>query len=236
VKHVPSDDVSRETTSPGSHGTTRLDPGALDTLLERLEVPFSEQQRSELDRFADWLCTEAVAAGAIGPSEVPRIFDRHIADSLVYLAGLEYDRGSEGVRSIIDVGSGAGLPGIPLAIAQPSCRVTLLDRSSKRSDLSRRAVRILGLGNVEVRTAEVDRITDRYDCVVFRASLPILGATAAFLTLGSPDSVGVVGISRRHDQPEIPDAPYGVAYHLSCEGDGVLDSPAWLLRMQRTHN
>ncbi|HSJ72051.1 MAG TPA: RsmG family class I SAM-dependent methyltransferase [Acidimicrobiia bacterium] len=235
MKHVPNDDVSRETISLGRQGVARLDRRALDPLLARLGVRFSEEQRSVLDRFAAWLCTEAVAAGAIGPSEVPRIFDRHIADSLVYLAGLESGVRSTGVTSIVDVGSGVGLPGIPLAIARPSCHVTLVDRSSKRSELSQRVVRILGLENVEVRTAEANRIADRFEGVVFRASLPVVGATAAFLTLGSLDSVGVFGLSRRHERPEVPVAPDGVAYHLSCEGDGVLDSPAWLLRMQRTH-
>jgi 16S rRNA (guanine527-N7)-methyltransferase len=199
--------------------------------LAQLGIPLSDSQLALLSRFTAWLCTEAVDAGAIGPSEVPRIFDRHVADSLTYLAAL----GTE-VGSIVDVGSGAGLPGIPLAIALPSCRITLVDRSSKRSDLSRRAVRILGLANVEVRTAEAERITDGFEGVAFRASLPIAAATEVYLTLGTPDSVGVIGLSRRHEQPEVPVAPDGVTYQLSREGDGVLDSPAWLLRMQRTRN
>lgn len=230
MKHVRSDDVSRETSSPQLHELARLDRSNLDPLLVRLGVTFSEEQRSLLDRFAVWLSTEAVAAGAIGPAEVPRIFDRHIADALMYLAGI-----GTGCGTLVDVGSGAGLPGIPLAIATPSCHVTLLDRSSKRSDLARRAARILGLENVEVLTAEADSITDRFEGVVFRASLSIGEATQAFLALGSEDAVGVVGLSRRHERPEVPAAPAGVAYHVSCEGDGVLDSPAWLLRMQRTH-
>ena len=235
MEHVPRDDVSRETIRPQSEGSLRLDPGALDPLLARLGLPFTAEQRSLLDLFTGWLCTEAVAAGAIGPSEVARIFDRHVADSLMYLAGLGPDVGSSGPRSIIDVGSGAGLPGIPLAIAVPSYHVTLVDRSSKRSDLARRAVRILGLDNVEVATSEAGRITGSFDGAVFRASLSIVRATEAFLALGSPDAVGVIGVSRRYQRPAVPVAPEGVAYHLSCEGDGVLDSPAWLLRMQRTH-
>jgi 16S rRNA (guanine527-N7)-methyltransferase len=229
VEHVSGDDVSRETISQPSEGVTRLDRGVLDLLSARLEMPLSDHQQAVLEGFTKWLCTEAVTAGAIGPSEVARIVDRHILDSLMYLVALRRD-----IDGIVDVGSGVGLPGIPLAIALPACQVTLVDRSSKRSDLSRRVVRMLGLENVAVRTAEAERIPDQFEGVVFRASLPVTHATAAFMTLGSPDAVGVIGLSRRDEPPEVPLAPPGVTYHLSREGDGVLDSPSWLLRMQRT--
>lgn len=236
MKHVPDDDVSRETDVHEVPGVIGLDRSALDPLVSSLGVDLTEEQRSLLDRYAAWLSTEGVSAGAIGPSEVPRILDRHIADSLVYLAGLGPETASNRMASIIDVGSGGGLPGIPLAIAIPTWKVTLVDRSAKRADLARRAVRILGLHNVDVRTAEASRMTGRFEGVVFRASLSVVRATEAYLTLGSPDAVGVIGLSRRHERPEVPAAPEGVAYHLSCEGVGVLDSPAWLLRMQRTQN
>ena len=68
---------------------------------------------------------------------------RHILDSLVVLPFL--NRGS-----LLDVGTGAGLPGLPLAVARPGSRITLLDASAKKLRFVRQAVFELGLDNVEV--------------------------------------------------------------------------------------
>ncbi|HEX4985911.1 MAG TPA: 16S rRNA (guanine(527)-N(7))-methyltransferase RsmG [Burkholderiales bacterium] len=78
-----------------------------------------------------------------------RIVSHHILDSLAVLAHLPQG-------DLLDVGSGAGLPGIPIAIAQPARKVTLLDSNQKKGAFLRQAVAELGLANAQVATGRVE--------------------------------------------------------------------------------
>jgi 16S rRNA (guanine527-N7)-methyltransferase len=75
--------------------------------------------------------------------EPERMLTHHLLDSLVILPNV-------GAGPLLDVGSGAGLPGVPVAIARPDLKVTLLDSSQKRCGFMRQAAIELGLGNVAV--------------------------------------------------------------------------------------
>ena len=89
---------------------------------------------------------------------------RHLLDSLAILPHV-------GAGRVIDVGSGAGLPGIPLAIANPALHVTLLDSGGKKARFLRHAQRTLPLANVEVVDARAEAYTppERFDSIVSRA-------------------------------------------------------------------
>ena len=99
----------------------------------------------------------------------------HLLDSLA-LTGLA---GLEG-RTVVDVGTGAGFPGVPLAIARPSARVTLLDSLGKRVDFLRESCRTLGLDNVECVHGRAEEFAgerrETFDLAVSRAvaALPVL--------------------------------------------------------------
>ncbi|HET8898492.1 MAG TPA: 16S rRNA (guanine(527)-N(7))-methyltransferase RsmG [Rhodanobacteraceae bacterium] len=95
------------------------------------------------------------------------MISRHLLDSL---AVLPWVTGA----SLIDLGAGAGLPGIPLALAAPERQVVLVDSNGKKARFMRAAVRELGLANVSVQEARVEKLEGRYDCVTARAfaSLP----------------------------------------------------------------
>jgi 16S rRNA (guanine(527)-N(7))-methyltransferase RsmG len=153
--------------------------------------------------------------------------DRHICDSLAYLIAIEPYQ-----SSVIDVGSGVGLPAIPIAIVRPDLDVTLLDRSQRRTDLARRAVRILGLDNVTVETGDVKGVKGSWDVVTFRASLALDDATEAFEGLAARTGIGIFGVSRLPDKPSVPEPPPDISYKLHREASEVLDSPSWLLRMR----
>jgi 16S rRNA (guanine527-N7)-methyltransferase len=137
--------------------------------------------------------------------------------------------------SILDVGSGVGLPGIPLAIAFPDVEVVLLDRSGRRSLLLRRVTRILGLENTQVLESDVERVDRRFPGMTFRASLPPPTAMAAARRLLEVGGRAVLGLSRSL-------APDEAALQVEADAAGllaqvvavptrILDSPAWLLRI-----
>jgi len=212
--------VSRETrlTADWVHDAT-IDTGILldPSSVERLE------------RYLAFLATEATASGGIGPSEAERLLDRHLGDSFAFAPMLPNAFGEA-----IDVGSGVGLPGVPLAILYPRTSWVLLDRSGKRCHLLRRVVRMLELENATVVNADVHDFSGGFEAVTFRASLRPPEAGSAFLRLTSPTGVGVVALSRSPDRPDITVAVPGVATDVERLDLSILDSPAWFLRMRVT--
>lgn len=203
----------------------------LDRIGEWLGIKWSEDQRVCLQLYQEWLVEEALPAGGIGPGEAPRIFDRHVADSLAFCPLI-----GAGVSTLVDVGSGVGLPGIPIAIARPEIAVTILDRSERRMRLVGRAARILGLENVETRTIDVNAVSDVFDVTTFRASLRIEEATRVFQRLSNDLGTGVFAWSRSEVPKSPPQPPSDTIFGLVSEGSGVLASPAWFLRMQRSQS
>ena len=121
----------------------------------------------------------------------------HLLDSLAGLAGLE-------AGTVVDVGTGAGFPGVPLAIARPSVRVTLLDSLGKRVDFLRESCRELGLENVECVHGRAEEFAlekgfrDSFDFAAARAvanlrvlcelCLPFVKVGGQFLAMKSVDS------------------------------------------------
>jgi 16S rRNA G527 N7-methylase RsmG len=220
------DRVPRETVMMIDPAVNRQE---LDRVGEWLGIIWSEEQRMLLQRYQHWLLEEALPAGGIGPGEAPRVFDRHIADSLAFLPLIDAS-----VATLVDVGSGVGLPGIPIAIALPGIAVTILDRSERRMRLAGRAVRILGLENVEPRTIDVNAVRDVFDVTTFRAALRIDEATRAFQRLSTDQGTGLFAWSRSERPKSPPQPPSDTIFGLVSEGSGVLESPAWFLRMQRS--
>jgi 16S rRNA (guanine527-N7)-methyltransferase len=78
------------------------------------------------ERYVARLATDGVARGLIGPREVPRLWERHVLNSAALAEAVP-----EGAH-VVDVGSGAGLPGIPLGLARPDVRVTLVEPMARR--------------------------------------------------------------------------------------------------------
>lgn len=111
---------------------------------------------------------------------------KHILDSLAGKAVL--DKFSP--ETIADVGSGGGLPGIPLAIFMPHVHFTLIERSGKRCNFLRNALVTLGIKNVTVMEKDVNKVKEDFDLVTFRAFTPMEeGITKALLSLLKPTGV-----------------------------------------------
>ena len=186
-------------------------------------------QWDQLDYLAEWLEVEAVIAGGLGPHEADRIWSRHIADSLTFARGWT---GNRPPSRLIDVGSGVGLPGIPLAILWPETRVLLLDRSGKRVDLARRAVRGLGLDNVEVRQGDALSERPKWEGAVFRAAFPPERGLEIGELILRPTGTAVIGLRGNDTKRAFDDASSsGRTVQVVEIPSTVLDGTASLLIM-----
>ncbi len=109
-------------------------PPAAAQLIFADRLPLAEQ-------YAQLLAGDGVAHGLLGPREVPRLWERHLLNCA--LVGDLLPRGA----AVVDVGSGAGLPGLALAVRRPDLRVALVEPMLRRTRFLETAVRELGLGD-----------------------------------------------------------------------------------------
>ncbi|OBH89964.1 16S rRNA (guanine(527)-N(7))-methyltransferase RsmG [Mycobacterium sp. E2989] len=156
VKHVGPVEPAADSSAP--HG-----PGAAPEAAAAIFGPRIDLAR----RYAEMLAGPGVERGLLGPREVERIWERHILNSAAAAELLE-----PGER-VIDIGSGAGLPGIPLALARPDLDVVLLEPLLRRSEFLSEVVDQLGLA-VEVVRGRAEELWVRHqfgerDAAVSRA-------------------------------------------------------------------
>lgn len=133
------------------------------------ERVFHVKQRPLIERYAGWLADAGTVRGLIGPREVPRLWDRHLLNCGVLAAELPPS------ATVADVGSGAGLPGLVVAIARPDLHVTLIEPLLRRTTFLAEVVEDLALTNVEVVRGRADSVHgDRtFDVVTSRAVAPL---------------------------------------------------------------
>ena len=136
----------------------------LDSGCEALNIVLSEDQKNTLLRYVVLLekWNKAYNLTAVRDSE--EMISRHILDSLSILPSIQGE-------TLLDVGTGAGLPGIPLAIAHPVLAVTLLDSNSKKTRFLQQAKAELGLDNVMVVHGRVEQVelAQQFETVTARA-------------------------------------------------------------------
>jgi 16S rRNA (guanine527-N7)-methyltransferase len=143
-------------------------------------APLKERQLAQLDQYLD----ELVAWNE--KLNLTRIVDRasaeirHIADSLTILQYLP--RGGGKPISLADVGTGGGVPGVPLAIARPDLRVTLIDSTKKKLDAIDQIIGAVGVPNVVTLHTRMETANQRFDVIVARA----VGEMARLLEWTSP--------------------------------------------------
>jgi 16S rRNA (guanine527-N7)-methyltransferase len=102
------------------------------------------------EAFAELLATDGVRRGLIGPREADRLWSRHLLNGAVVVEACP----ASGL--VVDVGSGAGLPGIPMALARPELTVRLVEPLLRRVTFLTEVVSLLGLDNVEVVRSRVE--------------------------------------------------------------------------------
>jgi 16S rRNA (guanine527-N7)-methyltransferase len=152
------------------------------------------------------LAGPAVARGLIGPREVPRLWDRHLLNSAA-VAELVPPR-----SSLVDLGSGAGLPGIVLALLRPDLTVTLLEPMLRRVTFLSECVQALGLENTQVCRGRAEEFAGRMsaDVVTARAVAPLDRLAALALGLVRPGGI-VLAIKGAGAEQEVAAARRGLA-------------------------
>jgi len=117
-------------------------------------------------RYAELLATTAIERGLIGPSEADRIWERHIENC--YPISTLCDESS----TLADVGSGAGLPGIVIALARPDLDVTLIEPLKRRAEFLNQSVAELDLG-IKVIQSKAEVVKKSFHHVTARAVAPL---------------------------------------------------------------
>jgi 16S rRNA (guanine527-N7)-methyltransferase len=175
----------------------------------------------EIKQFVDILATDGVTRGLIGPRETDRLWDRHIYNS-VAISGLTRKN-----AEVVDVGSGAGLPGIPIAVLRPDLRVTLLEPLLRRVSFLTETVDRLRLGDrVRVVRGRAEEHREQYDVVVARAVAPLSRLVQWCAPLRRPTGV-ILALKGRSAAEEIADAGPALARTgLTVEQLSVTAHPA----------
>jgi 16S rRNA (guanine527-N7)-methyltransferase len=165
-----------DTDFPEEGGSPQGDPQAVGRADETAALPDPPPGAvavfgSALDQavaFARMLATRGVEQGLIGPHEVPRLWDRHLLNCAVVaeLIGGRY-------RTLVDIGSGAGLPGIVLAMVRPELDVTLLEPMERRCRFLTECAADLGLANASVLRGRAEDVRLRADAATARAVAPL---------------------------------------------------------------
>lgn len=187
-------------------------------------------------QYADLLVAHGVERGLIGPREVERLWDRHLLNSVVI--GELLPRSAR----VVDLGSGAGLPGVPLAIARPDLVITLLEPMARRVEWLEHVATTLGLRVTVVRgRAEEPAIKRRIggaDVVIARAvaplaklcewSLPLLRLGGSLVAMKGASAADEVA----RDRQAVIRAGGGEPRVESC-GVGMLPDPATVVVVEK---
>lgn len=153
---------------------------------------FGERQK-EVARYAEILATWGIDRGLVGPKEGDRIWDRHIANCIPVTTLLSNP--SEGA-SLLDIGSGAGLPGIVIALARPDLKVSLLEPLQRRIDFLEEVVAELGI-EITVKRGRAESFKGGFNFVTARAvaPLPKLATVSWHLVMGGGSLLAMKGES-----------------------------------------
>ncbi len=207
-----SDDVSRETPS----------------VPDAARRAFTSDRVDLATRYTELLATEGVVRGLIGPREADRLWDRHVLNSAV-LSEVIPD-GS----SVCDIGTGAGLPGIVVAIARPDITMTLVEPLLRRTTFLDEVVAELGLGHVDVVRGRAEDLHGKrtFDVVTSRAVAPLERLLGWSMPLVAPTGA-LVAMKGRSVHEEV-DAARGLIETWRCAEPEVLELGAGVVDPQTT--
>ncbi|GIG01246.1 16S rRNA (guanine(527)-N(7))-methyltransferase RsmG [Catellatospora citrea] len=226
---MSSDDVTEPVIPDGVTGSVLspdLRPAAEALFGDRLDTA---------TRYVALLATDGVVRGLIGPREAPRLWDRHLLNCAAVAELISPS------ATVVDVGSGAGLPGIVLAVARPDISVILVEPLARRTAFLEEAVAALGLtGQVTVVRGRAEEQIGLLsaDVVTARAVAPLDRLAGWCLPLASPGGrlLALKGMSAADEIVEHGDAVArlggGTPVIHQC-GVGLIDPPTTVVEIVR---
>ncbi|MDN5604953.1 16S rRNA (guanine(527)-N(7))-methyltransferase RsmG [Rothia sp. HC945] len=184
------------------------------------------------ERYVDHLATSGIERGLIGPRELPRLWSRHVLNCAVVQELIGQD------QRVADVGSGAGLPGLCLAIARPDLDITLIEPLERRIIWLDEVIEDLGIENVDVRRGRAEQLVGDIDVDVVTAravsalvglldiTLPLLRGTGQLLALKGKSAEEEIQKSKKKLDK------YGVrSAGIVTAGDDVLEQPTTVVQV-----
>lgn len=199
---------------------------AVDLFGERLDVAA---------RFVELLADTGVSHGLIGPREIPRLWGRHVLNCAVVAEAMPRVG-----ADVIDVGSGAGLPGIAIALARPDLHVTLVEPMLRRTTWAEGVIEDLGLSNVTVARGRAEdfhgTITATYVTARAVARLEKLLRWCAPLVAPGGDLVAMKGASAEEELTAAGPIARRLGLrdgHVRILGTSVLEEPTTVVVLRR---
>ncbi|MEV0582523.1 16S rRNA (guanine(527)-N(7))-methyltransferase RsmG [Nonomuraea sp. NPDC050310] len=193
---------------------------------------FTGESWERAETYAQFLAGPGVVRGLLGPREIPRIWDRHLLNCAVVGEAVPQD-----VR-VVDIGSGAGLPGLVLAIVRPDITVTLLEPLLRRTVFLEECVETLKLDNVEVLRGRAEELVGEreFDVATARAVAPL----GRLLTWSMPllrEGGELIAMKGERAAGELAEAAAelrstgAASAELISVGHGKVEPPATLVRV-----
>jgi 16S rRNA (guanine527-N7)-methyltransferase len=196
----------------------------------------------QVQAYAELLAGAGVERGLIGPAETQRLWDRHLINSGVVAELIPAATDGEAIQ-LADLGSGAGLPGIVLAIMLPQVSVTLVEPMARRTQFLQECIAELGLSNAQVRRGRAEELDGEIgaDVVTARAvaSLDRLSGLAAGLARPGGLVLAIKGAAAGQEldraRPVLRQLG-ATGIEIVTAGAGLIDQPATVVRFRTRQN
>ncbi len=177
------------------------------------------EQRDQLDRYADFLATWNERFNLVAASTLPDLWERHFLDSAQLLAFMP-----PAARTVLDMGSGAGFPGLVIAILDPERAVHLVEATGKKTAFLRHVTEELGLRNTHLHAQRLEDIKDlKADIITARALKPLpelLGLAQPFMRIGS------IGLFLKGQKADLELTEAQKCWTFTCQKQQSLSDPS----------